>query len=98
MEDGLIILLIIILMFGLMYLWAYSSVYFEKSKLEKLKNDKTKKEELYKEVIASKRQIRDEKKKLFKNRSDEINNHFKWLERLNKEIKQRKKINQVSNN
>ena len=95
MEDGLIILLIIILMFGLMYLWAYSSVYFEKTKREKLKNEKIKKEGLYKEVIANKRQIRDEKKKLFKSRSDEINNHFKWLERLNKEINQRKKINQV---
>lgn len=85
-------------MFGLMYLWAYSSVYFEKAKQEKIKNEKIKKEELYKEVIASKQQIRDEKKKLFKDRSDEINKHFKWLEGLNNKIKQREKINQVSNN
>ena len=36
-------------MFGVMYLWAYSSVYFEK-----VKRDKIRKEELYKVDITNK--------------------------------------------
>ncbi len=88
MEDGLIILLIIILMFGVMYLWAYSSVYFEKVKRDKIKRDIIRKEEFYKEDIANKQLIREDKKKLFNIRSEEINKHFKWLEGINKVIKQ----------
>ena len=95
MEDGLIILLIIILMFGLMYLWAYSSVYFENAKRDKIKKDQIKKEEIYKENVASKQLVREEKKKLFKHRSEEIKDHFKWLEKINQKIKEREELKQV---
>ncbi|MCK5401294.1 MAG: hypothetical protein KAJ28_06635 [Flavobacteriaceae bacterium] len=98
MKDGLIILLIIILMFGLMYLWAYSSVYLEKRKRDRISECEIRKDEQYKEKKVKNQQIRDGKKNLLKNRSEEIKRHFEWLEGINKDLKRREETIQEQNN
>jgi predicted Holliday junction resolvase-like endonuclease len=90
MENGFIMLLVIALFFLSMYLYAYGTTNYAIWKEEKMRKRKLiesqKKEEQLKAEMAERQKQREEKYRIAHERSLEIQEELKRLEKFNKKI------------
>lgn len=92
MEQGIVVLVIIALLFTGMYVYAYSSVYFEKLKLKKAYKQELELASLRLEEKARKQEIRNEKILEMDARREERQQQFSRLTELRQELIRKGKI------
>ncbi len=83
MENGLLILGLIVLLFVCMYGYAYGTVAWEKMKLKRQKEELIRLEAIRQEERAIKQKERDEKLEKLRKRSEEIRLELNRLEKVN---------------
>ncbi len=89
MSGGLRILIVLILMFVGIYFYSISHRYIRKAKQNKIRKIKLQKEDERKQEKIRLQKIREEKVWNAELRRKEITRQFKWLEKLNEEIKKK---------
>lgn len=83
MENGLLILGLILLLFVAMYGYAYGTVAWEKMQFKKQEEDIKRLEAIRQEERAQKQKERDEKLEKLRKRSEEIRMELNRLEKVN---------------
>ena len=89
MSGGLRILIVLILMFIGIYFYSISHRYIRKAKQNKIRKIKLQKEDELKQEKIRLQKNREEKIWNAELRRKEIKRQFKWLKKLNKEIKKK---------
>ena len=89
MADGVKMILAMALFFGVMYLYALSPEIIEKWKAKKRISENLKKEEKRKVKKLELQKHRDKENQVIDDRREKIEEHFKWLEEMNKKIERR---------
>jgi Flp pilus assembly protein TadB len=96
MENGFIMLLVIALFFLSMYLYAYGTTNYASRKEEKARKrrliEAQKKEAQLKAEMAERQKQREEKYRIAKERSLEIQKELERLEKFNKKIASKLKV------
>jgi len=89
MSGGLRTLIILILMFAGIYFYSISHRYIRKARRNKIRKTKLQKEDESRQEKIRLQKIREEKVWNAELRHKEIKRQFKWLEKLNEEIKKK---------